>query len=108
MDNWKQTVLGRTGREVGRLGMAAGYGVPAAAVERAFEQGINYLYWGSLRRAAFARALRNLAPQRDRFVLVLQSFSRFPSLLRLSLERALRQWHMDHTDIRLLGLWNKE
>ena len=34
--------LGRTGLQVGRLGMAAGYGVPAAAVERAFERGVNY------------------------------------------------------------------
>jgi hypothetical protein len=43
-------------------------------VERAFEQGVNYLYWGSVRRGGFREALRHLAPQRERFVLVLQSF----------------------------------
>lgn len=86
MENWKHTVLGRTGREVGRLGMAAGYGVPAAAVERGFEQGINYLYWGSLRRDAFAQALRNLSGQRDKFVLVVQSYSRVAALVGWSLE----------------------
>jgi hypothetical protein len=37
-------VLGRTGLRVGRLGVAAGYGVPADAVERAFERGANYFF----------------------------------------------------------------
>jgi len=104
---FEERTLGRTGLRVARLGVAASYGVPAAAVERAFEQGVNYLYWGSLRRAAFAQALRNLAPRRDRFVLVVESYSRFPSLLRPSLERALRHLRMVHADILLLGLWNK-
>jgi predicted aldo/keto reductase-like oxidoreductase len=108
MDNWKHTVLGRTGRAVGRLGMAAGYGVPAAAVERGFEQGINYLYWGSLRRDAFAQALRNLSGQRDKFVLVVQSYSRVAALVGLSLERALRKLHMEYADVLLLGLWNHQ
>jgi hypothetical protein len=35
--------LGRTGLRAGRLGIAASYGVPAEAVERAFERGVNYL-----------------------------------------------------------------
>jgi aryl-alcohol dehydrogenase-like predicted oxidoreductase len=43
-------ILGRTGLEVGRLGMASSYGVPSQAVEQAFEQGVNYLYWGTFRR----------------------------------------------------------
>ena len=38
-------ILGRTGLQVGRMGIAASYGVPAAAVERAFEHGVNYFYW---------------------------------------------------------------
>jgi aryl-alcohol dehydrogenase-like predicted oxidoreductase len=100
-------VLGRTGLRVGALGIAASYGVPTAAVERAFEHGMNYLYWGSTRRSAFGAALRNLAPQRDRFVLVIQSYSRLASLMRWSLERALRSLKMDYADVLLLGLWNK-
>ena len=79
------------GQLVGRLGVAASYGVPAAAVERAFEQGVNYLYWGSMRRGGFADALRNLAPQRDRMVLVLQSYSRLAGMLGWSVERGLRK-----------------
>jgi hypothetical protein len=41
--------LGLTGLEVGRLGIAASYGVPAKAFEEAFERGCNYFYWGSRR-----------------------------------------------------------
>ena len=48
----ERRTLGRTGLEVGRLGMAASYGVPARAVEQAFERGVNYLYWGTFRRGA--------------------------------------------------------
>jgi aryl-alcohol dehydrogenase-like predicted oxidoreductase len=100
-------VLGRTGLEVGRLGLAAGYGVPAAAVERAFEHGVNYFYWGSIRRSQFGEAIRHLAPQRDRFVLVIQSYSRVAGLIGWSLERALRELHLDRADLLLLGMWNR-
>ena len=100
-------VLGRTGLRVGRLGVAASYGVPAAAVERAFEEGVNYLYWGSMRRSGFAEAVRHLAPRRDRFVLVLQSYSRLASLLGWSVERGLRALRLEYADVLLLGLWNR-
>jgi len=100
-------ILGRTGLAVGRMGIAASYGVPAAAVERAFEYGINYLYWGTFRRKAFGDAIRNLKPQRDRFVLVVQSYSRIAGLLGWSLEKALRKLGLDYADVLLLGLWNK-
>ena len=99
--------LGRTGLQVGLLGVAASYGVPAAAVERAFERGVNYLYWGSMRRGRFADALRNLAGQRERMVLVVQSYSRMASLVGWSIERGLRNLHFDYADVLLLGLWNK-
>lgn len=105
--SYERATLGRTGREVGRLGISASYGVPAAAVERAFEQGVNYLYFGSRRTAAFAQALRNLAARRDRMVLVVQSYSRVGSMVRPSLERALRAAGYDHADLLLLGMWNK-
>jgi aryl-alcohol dehydrogenase-like predicted oxidoreductase len=104
----EQRTLGRTGLQAGRLGMASAYGVPAVAVERAFERGVNYLYWGSFRRGTFGQALRNLKPQRDRMVLVLQSYSRIARLLSLSIEKALRQLTFDHADVLLLGLWNHD
>jgi hypothetical protein len=101
---FEQRTLGRTGLRVGPLGVAASYGVPAAAVERAFDHGVNYLYWGTWRRGGFGAALRNLAPRRERFVLVLQSYSRVGWMLRASVERALHSVHMDHADVLLLGL----
>jgi aryl-alcohol dehydrogenase-like predicted oxidoreductase len=100
-------ILGRTGLQVGPLGVAASYGVPAEAVERAFEQGVNYLYWGSIRRKAFGDAVRRLAPQRERFVLAVQSYSRMASLMVWSAERALRSLRLDYADVLLLGMWNK-
>ena len=89
------------------MAIAASYGVPAAAVERAFAHGINYLYWGSFRRKAFGDAIRNLKAQWDRFVLVVQSYSRVAGLVGWSLERALRKLGLDYADVLLLGLWNK-
>jgi aryl-alcohol dehydrogenase-like predicted oxidoreductase len=102
----EQRVLGKTGLQAGRLGMASAYGVPAAAVERAFERGVNYLYWGSFRRGTFGQALRNLKPRRDGMVLVLQPYSRIAALLAISIEKALRQLTFDHADVLLLGLWS--
>ncbi len=104
---FQSTLLGSTSLRVGRLGVAASYGVPARAVEQAFEQGVNYLYFGSRRTGAFAQAVRNLRSQRDRLVLVIQSYSRIAALLGPSLERALREVQLDYADILLLGLWNK-
>jgi aryl-alcohol dehydrogenase-like predicted oxidoreductase len=102
----ERRILGRTGLEAGRLGMAASYGVPTAAVERAFERGVNYLYWGTFRRGPFGQALRNLKAQRDRMVLVLQSYSRIAALMAPSAEMALRKLSFDYADVLLLGLWN--
>jgi aryl-alcohol dehydrogenase-like predicted oxidoreductase len=101
------TVLGATGLRVGRLGVAASYGVPAASVEAAFEHGVNYFYWGTFRRSGLGQAIRNLSSQRDRMVVVIQSYSRVAGLMGWSLERALRALRLDHADVLLLGLWNR-
>jgi aryl-alcohol dehydrogenase-like predicted oxidoreductase len=105
--SFDRATLGRTGLEVGRLGISAGYGVPTHAVERAFEQGVNYLYFGSQRTKQFAQALRNLSGQRDRMVLLIQSYSRIAALVGGSLERALGAIGYDHADLLLLGMWQK-
>ena len=46
--SFKRALLGRTGLEVGRLGVAASYGVPGTALEWAFERGVDYIYWGKM------------------------------------------------------------
>jgi aryl-alcohol dehydrogenase-like predicted oxidoreductase len=105
--SFERTTLGRTGLEVGRLGLASGYGVPGTSLEWAFERGVNYIFWGSRRGESFGAALARLRPQRERLVLVIESYTRVASLLSWSLERALRTLGFDFTDILLLGLWNK-
>jgi aryl-alcohol dehydrogenase-like predicted oxidoreductase len=105
---WEKVPFGATGMRVTPLGLAAGYGVRARDVERAVERGINYLYWGSYRHPEFAEAVRNLGPSRRKdLVLVVQSYTRVPGLMRLSLERALRKLRTDYTDLLLLGWWNE-
>jgi len=103
-----RVVLGRSSLSVGRVGLSAGYGrrLSPATVERCVEEGINYLYWGSIRWTSFGHALINLRPQRDRVVLVLQSYSRVASLMQGSVERALRRIGYEYSDVLLLGMWN--
>ena len=108
MTDWKTTTLGKTGWKVGRLGLASSYGADERCVQMAFERGVNYLYWGSMRTAKFGAGLRSLRSRRDEFRLVIQSYSRIAAMVPWSLERALKSLGMDHADILLLGLWNKD
>jgi len=74
MDFKERVPLGRTGLMVSRIGLASGYGVPAAAIEKAFhEYGINYLYVSPLLNLGnMVQAIRNLAPgHRDELLIVL-------------------------------------
>jgi len=107
MDNWRQATLGRTGLTVGRLGLASSYGADDRCVAMAFDGGVNYFYWGTLRRRPFARGLRNLRTARDRIVITIQSYSRIAALLPWSLELALRSLRTDYADVLLLGFWNR-
>jgi aryl-alcohol dehydrogenase-like predicted oxidoreductase len=105
--SFERAVLGRTGLEAGRLGLSASYKMPTAAVEQAVEAGMNYLYWGSLRRDAFAQAIRNLASRRERLVIVLQCYSPLSGWIEWNVERGLRALSLDHADALLLGMWNR-
>lgn len=99
--------LGRSGLTVGRLGLGSSYGAPAAAYEAAFERGCNYFYWGSARRQGIGEAIRHLASRhREQLVVVLQSYSRYGTLLRRRVESGLRDLRLDYADILLLGWHN--
>jgi len=108
MIDWNTSLLGKTNWKVSRLGLASSYGADERCVQMAFERGINYLYWGSMRTAKFGAGLRSLRSRRDEFRLVIQSYSRVAALVPWSLERALKSLGMVHADILLLGLWNKD
>lgn len=108
--DWRAPVtLGRTGLAVGRLGVAASYGVTADALEMAFERGVNYLYWGSMRRERFAAGIRRLmrSAGREQLAVVLQSYTRIPALLAPSVKLGLFRLGTDYADVLLLGWFNQ-
>lgn len=103
----RRVTLGRSGLQVGKLGLGASFAAPAAAYHEAFDRGANYFYWGSLRRGAMGQAIREITPSsRDDLVLLIQSYTRFSWLLGRSLERALRRLRLDFADVLLLGWFN--
>jgi aryl-alcohol dehydrogenase-like predicted oxidoreductase len=103
-----KVTLGRSDLKVSRLGLGASFSAPTAAYEAAFERGVNYFYWGSLRRHFMGQAIRNLAPaHREQLVIVLQSYARLGALVGPSIERALTTLGLDYADVLLLGWHNK-
>ena len=96
--------LGRTGLMVSRLGVGSAYGVSERACRQAFEAGVNYFFWGSVRTPGMALAIREISRgRRDQLVVVLQCYARRPGLVRLSVEKGLRKLSLDHADVLLLG-----
>jgi len=100
--------LGETGLRVSRLGIGSSFTGDPAFIEEAVERGVNYLYWGSIRRPAFGRAIRNVARRgRERVVLTVQSYTRVAALMAPSIELALRRTGLEYFDFLLLGMWNR-
>jgi aryl-alcohol dehydrogenase-like predicted oxidoreductase len=105
MDFRQHVPLGRTELMVSRLGIASGYGVPAAAIEKAFhEHDVNYFHVSPLLFVGRMRkALLSLAPQhRDKVVIVLAKPVGKGFFLRSYVERWLRKLNIDQADILLL------
>ncbi len=103
-------LLGQTGLEVGRLGVAGGYNGPAEAFEEAFEHGCNYFYWSSPRKKGMGQAIKNICRRgrREELVIVLQSYNRVASLVETSLKSGLKDLGLDHVEVLLLGWYNKQ
>jgi aryl-alcohol dehydrogenase-like predicted oxidoreductase len=101
-------VLGQTGLRASRLGIGSSFTGDERFIDEAVEQGVNYLYWGSIRRPAFGRAIRNAARRdRSRIVVTVQSYTRVAALLAPSIEIALRRTGLGYFDFLLLGMWNR-
>lgn len=104
----QRVVLGRSGLSVSKLGLGSSFKAPTSAYREAFERGVNYFYWGSVRRSAMRRAVAEIsATQRDELVVVLQSYSRVGMLLELFVERGLRDLGVERVEVLLLGWHNK-
>jgi len=102
MDFKERVSFGKTGPMVRRLGMASGYGVPTAAIEKAYhEYGVNYLYLSPMiNLKSMVQAVRNLAPtHRDDLCVVLAR----PLLKTYRLERYVERWlkklNLEWTDL---------
>lgn len=106
-DEFLRGVLGRTGRTVHRLGLAASYRPGERAVERALDEGINYCFCYGFDRQ-MVRVLRRLSPdRRDRIVIATGAYNtpwRRPDLEK-ALEKRLRQLRTDRIDVyHMLGV----
>ncbi len=103
-----RVVLGRSGLTVGPLGVAGGYGVGARALRAAFDRGVTYFYHGSRRNPGMATAIQEIAAsgQRDRLVVVLQSYTRWPAFMERTFTRGLTALGLEHADVLLLGWYN--
>ena len=103
--SYRQKVpLGQTGLLVSRLGIGCSYGIDTSSLIEAFEQGINYFYFGTLRRAAMAKAVHHLAPQyREKLVIAIQSYTRWAVVLRKSVAIALKKLKLEYADALILG-----
>ncbi len=103
-------VLGCAGVKVGRLGIAGGFGVPAQAIEMAFERECNYFYHGAFRRGGMTQAIKNICAKgkRGELVIVCQVYMRWPWLFRRSFYSFLKKNNLDYVDVLLLGWYNNE
>jgi aryl-alcohol dehydrogenase-like predicted oxidoreductase len=106
----RQTTLGRTGLQVGRLGISSSYGAPTAAIEEAFERGCNYFTWGSFlrgRSSQMGAAIRRIvqAGRRRELVLALVSYAHSGFLTEFFVKKALRSVGLEHADVLILGYY---
>ena len=96
--------IGRTGMTSARLGIGSTFDAPASVIGSAFDRGINYLYWGTVRQPEFAKAVVNLSKQhRDELILTIQSYSKDPSTIEDEVDEALKSGNIDNVDFLLLG-----
>jgi predicted aldo/keto reductase-like oxidoreductase len=104
MDFKERVPFGRTRLMVSRIGLASGYGVPTAAIEKAFhEYGVNYLWLSVFMPRGMKRAIRNLAPKhRDEMCVVLAWPVFVGFFLQNYVERWLKKLKIERIDLMVL------
>ncbi len=103
-------ILGRTGLQVGRLGISSSYGAPAAAFEEAFERGCNYFVLGTFmkgRSEEMIQAIRNIVArgQRDKLVVCLMEYTHSPLIGKGHFHRGLKKLGLGFVDVLMLGYY---
>ena len=100
-------ILGISGLSTLRMGIGADSGISCQALEWAFEQGINYFYWGTRRGKGMKEAIQSLAPRwRDKMIIALQTYDYTGLALEHTFLRGLRQLRIEYADIFILGMRN--
>ena len=108
----QKRTLGRTGLQVGRLGISSSFGAPAAAFEEAFEHGCNYFTWGTFirgRSSAMATAVRNIITtgKRDDLVVAMLTYAHNAWLSEHFFIKGIRTAGLEYADLLLLGYFPK-
>jgi aryl-alcohol dehydrogenase-like predicted oxidoreductase len=104
-----RSTFGASGLQVSPLGLGSSYGLSGREVERAFDQGVNLMFWGMRRRGDFAKGLRAIAKKdRDGMVLCAQTYSRAAALVAPSVESVLRTLKTSHLDVLCVAWWDEE
>jgi aryl-alcohol dehydrogenase-like predicted oxidoreductase len=112
MNFTQKRTLGRTGLQVGRLGISSSFGAPAAAFEDAFERGCNYFNWGTFikgRSGAMCTALRNLCARgkREELVVGMLTYAHIAWLTEHFFVKGLKAAGLEYADLLLLGWFPK-
>ena len=112
MSLFEKTTLGRSGFEVGRLGIASSFGAPTEAYEEAFERGCNYFTWGTFlkgRNSKMCRAINNITAKgkRDELVIASYAYSHSPLLMGSLLRQGLKSLNTDYLDVLILGYYSR-
>jgi aryl-alcohol dehydrogenase-like predicted oxidoreductase len=108
MDFKEKVSLGRTGLQVGRLGISSSYGAPAKAFEEAFDRGCNYFSWGTFikgRSAEMKKAIRNIVTRghRDALIVSMLSYAHNSFLTEIFFSRGLKALGIEYADALVLG-----
>jgi len=111
MKNFSEAVtLGRTGLQVGRLGISSSYGAPAAAFEEAFERGCNYFVMGSFmkgRSKEMIKAIHNIHRKgdRDKLVVCQMEYTHSYLLGKPHFYKGLKKLGLEYVDVLMLGYY---
>ena len=114
MKNFSEhATLGRTGLQVGRLGISSSYGAPASAFEEAFERGCNYFVVGSFmkgRSGEMIQAVRNITRQgnRDKLVLCMMEYTHSNLIGRSHFYKGLKKLGLDYVDVFMMGYYPRK
>lgn len=107
----EKRILGKTGLEVTRLGIGAGYGLSPKNIVYAFEKGINFFFWAPLLLGYIPVSLnlkKFLPSYRNKIVFATASyFWGLPKSFERILHRHLKWSGTDHIDIFFLGMMRK-